>query len=156
MSRKSRGFLTGLGIGAGVIGIAAGTAGALALAHKKAKEHNQTTMEYIKGKARKVLPKRKNVCDVCGCTCDECECFMDDDFDEISIDDVEDLNTPSLFDMDDEDVNNDITLLDRVTIERDGYKQERDEYKQKYEELLKALSVAKTTKSNDVNNDGEN
>lgn len=155
MSKKrSNGLLAGIGIGAGLIGIGA-TAGALVLAHKKAKEHDQTTAEYIKGKARnvvnKVMPKKLNteICPCCGlneedCVCDQLNCF--DDLDES----INYSNEPDLFEIDDDpddDVNSEDALA-RAIRERDESIRERNEWKARYEALIKSLTDDENNENN--------
>jgi gas vesicle protein len=75
---SGKGILAGVLAGVGLAGIAAGVAG-LAVASKKAKAHNQTTKEYIAGKARKMVKKKKTVecddfCEECGNLEEDCVC----------------------------------------------------------------------------------
>lgn len=144
--KKFNAILAGLGIGTAAVGIGATVAG-LVVASKKAKEHDMTTTQYIKGKAKQAATTVKNkavqLVDKCpNCNMKKADCICDDDYDpdQLMFDDIDLSDDEVVFEEEEDDINSSEDMFAKVLAERDEFLAERDEWKRRYDELAAILN----------------
>lgn len=154
--KNSKNMLTGIGIGAGLVGLAGAGAAGLIIAYKKAKAQDKTIKQLLLDNAK----KRKNVCHNCGnkkCSCEKSDIVdydLDDESLKLSMDDVDNLIT-GIEDDEEEDSNvknlfaddEDETIIADTEDDIDDVAAQRDYYKNEYEKLLAFIENMEKTSS---------